>query len=126
MSFALNPRGSCSVDETMSGVTGRVDRGSGRPAGAWLSTSLALAVVAALLSLAAANIFLRASWHEVEDGILWAAGPEGVVAAEVAADGPGRVAGVQAGDLLLAIDGRPVESPTDVLEAAHGAEREPG
>ena len=108
----------------MSGVTGRGrSEAAGVQQGAWLSTSLALAVVAALLSLAAANIFLRASWHEVEDGILWAAGPEGVVAAEVAADGPGRVAGVQAGDLLLAIDGRPVESPTDVLEAAHGAER---
>ena len=85
--------------------------------------SLTLAVVACLLALAAANISLRASWHEVEDGVLWAARPEGVVAAEVAPRERGAEGGLRPGDLLLAIDGPPSRRPDQVLEALHGAQR---
>jgi PAS domain S-box-containing protein len=90
---------------------------------AWGRNSLALAVVACLLALAAANISLRASWHEVEDGVLWANRPEGVVAAEVATPSAGAKAGLKAGDILLAIDGRTIESSEQVLELVHGAAR---
>ena len=37
-----------------------------------------LAVVAALLLLAIANIRVRATWTEMEDGVLWNAGPDGL------------------------------------------------
>ncbi len=80
-------------------------------------------VVVVLLSLGAANIALRATWHEVEDGVLWVSRPEGVVAAEVASSGPGAKAGFRPGDVLLAIDGEPVEHPRQVVEAMHGASR---
>jgi PAS domain S-box-containing protein len=83
---------------------------------------LPVGVTAGLLCLAVANIALRASWHEVEDGVLWTVrgGPGGdVVAQEVAAQSPAAQAGIRGGDVLLAIDGRPVESVGDVLDALH-------
>lgn len=83
--------------------------------------SLTLALVAGLLAFAAANISLRASWHEVEDGVLWVQRPEGVIAAEVAPLGAASSAGVKVGDLLLAINGVPVDRPDQVLETLHGA-----
>ena len=83
---------------------------------------LAVAVVTILFCLAAANLVVRANWSELEDGVLWAVQPEGVVAVEVAAGTPGEQAGLQPGDVLIAIDGRSVESLDDVLEAAHAAE----
>ena len=55
---------------------------------AWGRSLFALAVVAVLLVLGLANIAMRAQWHQVEDGVLWQARPEGVTAAEVAANSP--------------------------------------
>ena len=88
----------------------------------WGRATLAVAVVTILFCLAAANLVVRANWNELEDGVLWAVQPEGVVAADVAAGTPGEQAGLQPGDVLIAIDGRSVESLDDVLEAAHTAE----
>jgi hypothetical protein len=81
----------------------------------------ALAVVVVLLGLGLANIYVRATWHEVEDGVLWVSRPNGVTATELADKAPAAKAGVQLGDVLLAIDGRPIESPADVAVAAHAA-----
>ena len=89
----------------------------------WWRAGLALGVVAALLCLGAANILLRANWHEVEDGVLWVLRPAGVVAREVAPGGPAEQAGLSAGDVLLAIDGQPVDRPLDVVSWLHGASR---
>ena len=90
--------------------------------GGWGRAMLAVAVVTILFCLAAANLVVRANWNELEDGVLWAVQPEGVVAAAVAAGTPGEQAGLQPGDVLIAIDGRFVESLDDVLEAAHAVE----
>ncbi len=81
---------------------------------------VAVATVALLLAAATANIYLRASWHEVEDGVLWLARAEGVVAAEVAPFGSGAAAGIRQGDVLLSIGNRDVASPVDVIDALHG------
>lgn len=86
---------------------------------AWTHHSAFLVIVACLLALAAANISLRANWTEVEDGVLWAGRPEGVFAAEVAPRSAGARAGLQPGDLLVAIDGHVVETPDQVLELLH-------
>jgi hypothetical protein len=88
----------------------------------WWRPGMALAVVAVLLCLGAANILLRASWHEVEDGVLWESRPEGVIARSVVPGGPADVAGIRSGDVLLAIDGVPIGRPTDVVERLHGGE----
>ena len=75
------------------------------------------ALVGVLLCLGALNIATRAKWHEVEDGVLWVSRAEGVVAAEIADGSAAAVAGVRPGDLLLALNGRAVESPSDVRRA---------
>ncbi len=95
-------------------------RGPAAPLGQRL---LALAVVTALLCLAIANLRLRASWHEAEDGILWSKTAEGLVATDVAPDGAGARGGLLPGDLLVAIDASPVEEPSDVLEILHTSTR---
>lgn len=98
-----------------------------RRTGAWagrpsvLGWFAALAVVIALLGLGLSNVYIRATWHEVEDGVLWVSRSNGVTAAELADRAPAARAGVRLGDVLLAVDGRPVDSPADVVAAAHVA-----
>jgi len=87
-----------------------------------LRLSAQLIVVLALLCLAVANIYGRSTWSEVEDGVLWVPSAEGVlVAREVASQSPGARANVQPGDILEAINGQPVDSPTDVIDVLHHA-----
>ena len=99
-----------------------IDMASWKRWGGWGRAMLAVAVVTILFCLAAANLVVRANWNELEGGVLWAVQPEGVVAAEVAAGTPGEQAGLQPGDVLIAIDGRSVESLDDVVEAVHAGE----
>jgi two-component system NtrC family sensor kinase len=82
------------------------------------STSL---IVAALLCLAALNVFQRASWSEVEDGVLWRHHGGEVVAVEVAPGTAAERAGVRRGDILQAIDGQEVQSVEDVVNALHAS-----
>jgi PAS domain S-box-containing protein len=97
----------------------RTAAGAAQPSAAgWFA---ALTVVLVLLALGLANIYVRATWQEVEDGVLWVSRPDGVTAAELADRAPAKRAGVRLGDVLLAVDGRPVESPADVVTAAHAA-----
>src|SRR3954464_10422625 len=79
-------------------------------------------VVSALLCLGVANIAARVQWHEVEDGVLWVATPEGVAASEIAGGTAAASSGLKRGDLLLAIDDQPVQRVNDVYDALHGAE----
>jgi len=69
----------------------------------WMRSTAQLGVVVLLLCLAAANIAQRAAWHEVEDGVLWRTSGGDVVAAEIAPGSGAAAAGVQPGDVLLAI-----------------------
>src|SRR3954447_6914474 len=85
----------------------------------WMRSTAQLGVVVLLLCLAAANIAQRAAWHEVEDGVLWRTSGGDVVAAEIAPGSGAAAAGVQPGDVLLAIDGREVGSAGDVVAAQH-------
>jgi hypothetical protein len=81
---------------------------------AWGRSLFALAVVAVLLVLGLANIAMRAQWHQVEDGVLWQARPEGVTATEVSAQSPAAAAGITRGDVLTAVNGSRVERPADL------------
>src|SRR5436190_5759915 len=85
----------------------------------WARSAFAVIVVTVLLALGVANITLRSRWHEVEDGVLWASRSEGVTAIEVDRKSAGAAAGIERGDVLVAINGSPVQSPGDVTDVAH-------
>src|SRR5262245_44632154 len=86
---------------------------------AWARTTLAVAVVLVLVALGGANIALYARWHEVEDGVLWGARAEGVTALEIAPESAAAAAGIRRGDVLLAVNGSPVETAADVVQYQH-------
>jgi|KBSSwiStaDraftv2_1062776.scaffolds.fasta_scaffold03307_2 PAS domain S-box-containing protein len=85
----------------------------------WGSSIFAVTVVVILVALGVANIVVRAQWHAVEDGVLWGARPEGVTAVDVAPHSAADQAGVQPGDILLAVNGVPVQTPADVVAYQH-------
>src|SRR5580765_5214715 len=105
----LTPRSGDARRMSVSGRHESTDAGR-RP---WGSSIFALAVVVTLVFLGAANIIVRAQWHEVEDGVLWGARSEGVTAVDVAPGSSADLAGVRPGDILLAVNGTPVQVPAD-------------
>src|SRR6187401_1953256 len=92
-----------------------------RDAPALLRSSAVGLVATVLMALGIANIATRARLHEVEDGVFWAERSEGVTAAEVAPDSAAGAAGIARGDVLVAVDGEPVETRAQVLEYQHRA-----
>ena len=46
----------------------------------WARSLASVTLVATLLGLGLANIALRATWNEVDDGAFWVVGPSGVTA----------------------------------------------
>jgi PAS domain S-box-containing protein len=90
----------------------------------WSRPALPVVVVSALLCLGIANVTSRATWKEVEDGVLWASSPEGVAAAEIAQGTAAERVGLRRGDILLAIDDHPIQSPAEVVDVLHaGSDR---
>ncbi|MCC7124737.1 MAG: PAS domain S-box protein [Acidobacteria bacterium] len=87
----------------------------------WRRTALPVVVTVCLLAMGLGNVVSRATSTEVEDGVLWAERAVGVVAAEVAAPSAADRAGVKPGDVLLAIDGQPVDGRADVFALQHRA-----
>ncbi len=81
------------------------------------------ALVGVLLSFGALNIAVRTTSHKLEDGVFWEARPEGVTAAAVAARGGAMAAGIYPGDVLVAVDGAPIETVEEVQRALAGATR---
>lgn len=82
---------------------------------------LTLSVTAVLLGFGFANIAVRLTWHEADDGVLWVSRVEGVTAFDVAPGTPADRAGLKPGDLLEAIDGHYVDRPSDVSDLLHRA-----
>ena len=93
-----------------------------RPVGIWARLAIQAAVVLALLCLAAANIAVR-SWTEADDGVLWVSEGDQVAAREVAAGSAGDRASIHVGDVLLAIDGRLIDSTRQVEDRLHASRR---
>ena len=67
--------------------------------------AVVVAVGLALAGLGVANLVLKASFTLMDDGAFWRETPQGLVAARIAPGGPADAAGVQVGDVLLAVDG---------------------
>ncbi|HEV3141329.1 MAG TPA: ATP-binding protein [Vicinamibacterales bacterium] len=85
----------------------------------WGRSVFAAVVVLVLLALGLANVALYSRWHEVEDGVLWEQRAEGVTAAEIASGSPAEAAGIRTGDVLLTVNGSPIQAPADVVEYQH-------
>jgi PAS domain S-box-containing protein len=83
-----------------------------------------LSVALLLATLGIYNIFLKATWTLMDDGVFWRQGPQGLAAGRVAQGGPAALAGVRPGDVLLAIDGDEVLRSEEVQ--ARLAQRKPG
>ena len=83
----------------------------------WGNSVLPIIITTVLVCLGLANVAALATWHEVEDGVLWRVLPDGVTALEVAPRTPAASVGLKPGDLLLAIDDQPVQSVDDVDSA---------
>jgi hypothetical protein len=78
-----------------------------------IKNALVLTVAFVLASLGIYNIVLKATWTLMDDGVFWKDDLQGLLAARVAAGGPGDLAGVKVGDVLLGVDGE------DVLTSEH-------
>src|SRR6185436_10253603 len=85
----------------------------------WGRSASAVVIVLVLVGLGVANIAMYSRWHEVEDGVLWDGRAEGVTAVDVLPQSAGAAAGIKAGDVLVAVNGTPIESPADVVEFQH-------
>jgi PAS domain S-box-containing protein len=83
-----------------------------------------LAVALLLATLGIYNIFLKATWTLMDDGVFWRQGLQGLTAGRVAAGGPAAQAGVKPGDVLLAIDGEEVLRSDEVQSRL--MKRDPG
>ena len=80
-----------------------------------------VAIVAVLLCLAAANIKVRWTWSEAEDGVLWTVAANDIIAKEIAAGSPAARHDIRPGDILVGINGADVTSLQDVTDALHAA-----
>jgi two-component system NtrC family sensor kinase len=103
-----------------SNTTGRSELAEARWR-AWGRCVFALVVALCLAGLGVANIVAHAKWYEVEDGVFWGASAEGITAVEVAAGSAGARAGIERGDLLLAVNGAAIQTQADVVEYQHTA-----
>jgi two-component system, NtrC family, sensor kinase len=90
---------------------------------AWLKSTIHLAVVAGLLCLAAANIRVRATFDELEDGVLWKNQRGSITAVDIHDGSAAAAAGIRRGDVLEAIDGVAVVSEKQIEDALHAAKK---
>src|SRR4030095_5150899 len=89
---------------------------------AWGRALFAGAVVIVLVTLGLANIAMYSRWHDVEDGVLWNTRTEGLTAIEVAPGSAASAAGIERGDVLVAVNGEAVQTPAEITELHHRRE----
>ncbi|HEY2932852.1 MAG TPA: ATP-binding protein [Acidobacteriota bacterium] len=78
-----------------------------------LKIIVAIGASVAVVYLAVLNLHSRVRWREISDGVVWTSAPEGVVARLVEPEGPAAKAGIERGDRLLGLNGRPIRDLDD-------------
>jgi two-component system NtrC family sensor kinase len=73
----------------------------------------------AVLILGSLNVQQKRRWVAPDDGCSWIQTSQGVQARLVARDGPAEHAGVQRGDMLKAINGRPIRNDRQVTQVLY-------
>ena len=91
----------------------------------FLKNAVVVFVALVLASLGIYNIVLKATWTIMDDGVFWKDATQGVVAARVAAGAPGALAGIQEGDVLLALGGEEVVNAVQVEAHLHASHQGP-
>jgi two-component system, NtrC family, sensor kinase len=86
---------------------------------AWGRALFAGVVVVVLVALGLTNIALYSRWHDVEDGVLWNTRTEGLTAIEVAPGSAAAAAGIERGDVLLAVNGEAVQTRAEITDLQH-------
>ena len=79
--------------------------------------ALLLFATLTLVSMAVVNFSQRAQFARVGDGVVWDVSPQGIVASLVYFGAPANRAGVRAGDILVSMNGKPIDSLADVIRA---------
>jgi PAS domain S-box-containing protein len=86
-------------------------------------TSVSLAFLSlTLVVFAAINLQQRMRYRLPDDGVSWVDTADGVKAWIITTDGPGDRAGIQEGDLLESIDGKPIHRAADAARQIFGNE----
>src|SRR5262245_9238797 len=68
------------------------------------------------LTVGVLNVQQKRRYVPPDDGVLWVQGPAGIEAQYVTRDGPADKAGIQAGDVLKAINGQPIRNDRHVIQ----------
>ena len=79
------------------------------------SAVIVFAVIAAVSVLGGFNVYRKAAWKNVSDGIIWRQTPDGLTAVKVDPKSEAALrAGIRKGDILSAINKNPVKTKIDV------------
>src|SRR5436190_21649153 len=89
---------------------------------AWGRALFAGVVVVVLVTLGLTNIALYSRWHDMEDGVLWNTRTEGLTAIEVAPGSAAAAAGIERGDVLVAVNGEAVQTRAEITDLHHRRE----
>lgn len=85
-----------------------------------LRTLVVVIATVSFLAIGILNVRDRARWLDPSDGVFWKETGAGLVAEEVDSAGPGHAAGIRTGDVLKAINGRPVATLGDRADLLYG------
>jgi PAS domain S-box-containing protein len=78
---------------------------------------ITLGLTGLLLVLGGLNIYLKLTWREPTDGVVWKEKSGRFVADQVAANSPAYLAGIKKGDILYSINDLPIDTRIDIVKS---------
>jgi len=62
------------------------------------------------------NISRKLAWKEPYDGVIWAEGPNGLIAEKVSENSPAYLSGIKPGDILFSINSTPIRNRIEYVK----------